>query len=147
MNCRVGSLEIYDARRRNALSVNCRVGSLEITLFFVVRLFIVNCRVGSLESSYRSSEMIVFVNCRVGSLEIFEVILLHHILVNCRVGSLENLGSEATRQDVEEFIAFAEEYAEEAGYDINFVITDACEQNEPEADEIFEEIFNEWLKK
>ena len=49
VNCRVGSLEIEGATRKDKQSVNCRVGSLENCLSTSSGTGNVNCRVGSLE--------------------------------------------------------------------------------------------------
>ena len=49
VNCRIGSLEIFDDSLTGTILVNCRIGSLEIAYPSSNGGFDVNCRIGSLE--------------------------------------------------------------------------------------------------
>ena len=66
---RVGSLEIYHPRVKQALSVHYRVGSLEILEKNGTYDDHVHYRVGSLENARSKTGDLPGVHCRVGSLE------------------------------------------------------------------------------
>ena len=50
VNCRIGSLEIFNNLTGFAARVNCRIGSLEIANECMHNGIPVNCRIGSLEN-------------------------------------------------------------------------------------------------
>lgn len=69
VDCRIGSLEIWNKSDCMFALVDCRIGSLEMVLLTIGLLSIVDCRIGSLENVKQALKDTARVDCRIGSLE------------------------------------------------------------------------------